>query len=182
MSVSCLVVSGGSQAYVAPGPTDEIAAAAEEGGLMSSGYSTLLTLPSWSVSDLAVWSCFQSPSATNYHVLACVRHVRAVFCHDGANGASSSCPTHLVQYLLVVLECDGLLEHCVFLVELHRLAPIVKGAGYVDLFRWMCPCRNIKISTIELQPPISEAIMSRCRLCSRGVAAQAPAFIHLQRK
>ena len=35
----------GSATYVAPGPTVEIGIADESGGLMSSGYSTLFTMP-----------------------------------------------------------------------------------------------------------------------------------------
>ena len=53
--------------HVAPGPTDEvvgIGCAAELGLLMSSGYSTLLTLPAGSVSVLAESSVCHSPSTT----------------------------------------------------------------------------------------------------------------------
>jgi hypothetical protein len=120
--------------YDAPGATLEMTAAAEFGGFMSSGAMTLFTFPSWSVSDLAVWSCFQTPSATN------CGHERQQALFHALLLRKSMRITHLVKNLLVrPRQGDGLLKHSIFLVQLHALAPVVEGAGNKDFFGGVFP-------------------------------------------
>lgn len=48
--------------------------------------------------------------------------------------------THLVVNLLgSVLELDGLLKNVAVLLKLDALGPVIKGAGYVDLFGRVFP-------------------------------------------
>lgn len=132
----------------------------------------LFTLPLSSVSALAVWSCFHSPSATNcgsrQHVAyQCAQCNYGMVCARSCVGDGA----HLVQDLLVGRgQRYGLLVDRVGLVKLDRFGPVVKGASDVDFVGWVFPLNQASAYELSLAEGRRDQLRDQCDAIQISIA------------